>query len=289
MEQQTLSQYKLANFLACQRRFQLRYLRRLPWPASPLPERTEQLLQQGQDFHQLLERHFLGLTTTPTAVPHGQVRQWWQTFYSHYPVKNMPSKARYLPETGLTVPLGNHLLYGRFDLLVICENEDNLPFAMVFDWKTGRPIAAAELKTRWQTRLYLALLAEGGSAFWPQEVPPTPEQISLTYWFVQEPDASVTIGYSAEEHAANWAELQHIAAQLDDAFAVDTWPLTDDWQECRTCAYQVYCGRQAAGTAPSASSTQLSSSGQAVTELDEYDAAEGSAAPDEQLLTPDLP
>ena len=45
-ERQTLSQYKLANFLACQRRFQLRYLRRLPWPASPLPERTEQVLQQ---------------------------------------------------------------------------------------------------------------------------------------------------------------------------------------------------------------------------------------------------
>lgn len=269
---QTLSQYKLANFLACQRRFQLRSLRRLPWPASPLPERTEQVLQQGQAFHQLLERHFLGLKISPAAIEDGRIQQWWRAFQPHNPVQTLPPNARFLPETGLTVPLGNHLLYGRFDLLAIGEDEQNQPFAHVFDWKTGRPIAASELKTRWQTRLYLALLAEGGSAFWSQAVPLAPEQIRLTYWFVQEPDAPVTIGYSAAEHAANWAELQQIAAQLDAALALNTWPLTDDWSHCRECAYQIYCGRQGAGTA--------------VPELDE---AEEPDIPNEQLLTPELP
>lgn len=275
MEQQTLSQYKLANFLACQRRFQLRTLRRLPWPAPPLPERTEQLLQQGQDFHQLLERHFLGLTITSATIPDSRVRQWWQAFAAHAPVKNLPANVRYLPETGLTVPLGHHLLYGRFDLLIIGEDTQNQPFAHVFDWKTGRPATADELNGRWQTRLYLALLAEGGSAFWPQTVQLTPEQISLTYWYVQDAETPVTIGYNTAAHQANWAELQQIAARLDDAFAVGNWPLTDDWSKCRECAYQVYCGRLGAGTA--------------VPELDEHDAAEKSAASDEQLLTPDLP
>lgn len=269
---QTLSQYKLANFLACQRRFQLRSLRRLPWPTSPLPERTEQVLQQGQDFHQLLERHFLGLNISQAGVEDGRIQQWWQTFQAHNPLRTLPANVRFLPETGLTVPLGNHLLYGRFDLLAIGQDEADRPCAHVFDWKTGRPIAAAELQTRWQTRLYLALLAEGGSAFWPQTVPLAPEQIRLTYWFVQEPDAPVTIGYSAAEHAANWAELQQIASQLDEAFAADSWPLTDDWSQCRECAYQIYCGRQGAGTA--------------VPELDE---AEEPTIPNEQLLTPELP
>jgi hypothetical protein len=275
MEQQTLSQYKLANFLACQRRFQLRYLRRLPWPTSPLPEHTEQLLQQGQDFHQLLERHFLGLTITPATIPDGRIRQWWHAFETHSPVKDLPDNARFLPETGLTVPLGNHLLYGRFDLLVIGEDENNQPFAHVFDWKTGRPATLAELNGRWQTRLYLALLAEGGSAFWPQHVQLAPEQISLTYWYVQDAETPVTIGYSAETHQANWTELQQIAVRLDEAFAAGTWPLTEDWSQCRECAYQVYCGRQGAGTA--------------VPELDEHDKAEEPAAPDEQMLAPDLP
>jgi hypothetical protein len=271
----TLSQYKLANFLACQRRFQLRSLRRLPWPATPLPERTEQLLQQGQDFHQLLERHFLGLPITPATIPDGRVRQWWQAFTDDSPVQNLPAAARFLPETGLTVPLGNHLLYGRFDLLVIGEDAQNRLFAHVFDWKTGRPATPEALNGRWQTRLYLALLAEGGSAFWPQAVPLAPEQISLTYWYVQAADEPVTLSYSTAAHQANWAELQQIAAQLDEAFSLDAWPLTDDWSQCRECAYQVYCGRQGAGTA--------------VPELDEHDEADEPNLPNEQLLTPELP
>ncbi|MBK8903370.1 MAG: PD-(D/E)XK nuclease family protein [Anaerolineaceae bacterium] len=268
----SLSQYKLATFLACQRRFQLRYLRRLPWPATPLPERTEQLLQHGQEFHQLVEQHFLGLPVTPSTIPNEQVRQWWQAFVTHSPVPELPTNTRFLPETGLTVPLGNHLLYGRFDLLVLGKDEQERPFAHVFDWKTGRPADAATLKSRWQTRLYLALLAEGGSAFWSQNGQLSPEQISLTYWYVQEPAAPVTIGYSAGEHQANWADLQQIAARLDEASAANTWPLTDDWSECRECAYQIYCGRQGAGTA--------------VPEIDE---AEEPARPDERLLLPERP
>ena len=271
----SLSQYKLSTFLACQRRFQLRYLRRLPWPQSPLPEHTEQLLQQGQEFHQLLQRHFLGLSTTLSTIPDQHVRQWWQEFAAHSPVKELPDNARFLPETGLTVPLGNHLLYGRFDLLVIGEAENNQPFAHIFDWKTGRPAEIDTLNGRWQTRLYLALLAEGGSAFWPKNVQLSPEQISLTYWYVQEPETPRTILYSTAAHQANWTELQQLAAQLDEAFALDAWPLTEDWTQCRECAYQVYCGRQGAGTA--------------VPELDEHDEAEEPAAPDEQLLTPNLP
>ena len=272
----TLSQYKLATFLTCQRRFQLRYLRHLPWPATPLPERTEQRLQQGQDFHQLLERRFLGLKISPAMIPDSLVRQWWGQFEANSPVKNIPPNARFLPETGLTVPLGDHLLYGRFDLLVIGEDEQNRPFAHIFDWKTGRPPAPSELKDRWQTRLYLALLAEGGSAFWPQGVQLAPEQISLTYWYVQAADAPITVGYSAAEHQVNWDELQQYTHQINEAMGADStadsWPLTDDWSHCRECAYQSFCGRQGAGTA--------------VPELDE---AEAPDKPDEQLVTPELP
>jgi hypothetical protein len=217
----------------------------------------------------------LGLTIAPAAIADGRVRQWWQAFEAHSPVQNLPENARFLPESGLTVPLGNHLLYGRFDLLVIGQDENNQSFAHIFDWKTGRPAAADELNGRWQTRLYLALLAEGGSAFWPQNIHLAPEQISLTYWYVQDAESPVTIRYSAAAHRANWAELQQIATELDDAFAADIWPLTDDWSECRECAYQIYCGRQGAGTA--------------VPELDEHDESEEPAPPDEQLLTPDLP
>ncbi len=277
----TLSQYKLATFLACQRRFQLRYLRHLPWPNVPLSARTEANLQRGQEFHQLLERRFLGLPVSSAAIADAQMGRWWQQFEASWPFGNhFPANVRFLPETGLTVPLGEHLLYGRFDLLVLGTDEAGASFAHIFDWKTGKPVDEAELNGRWQTRLYLALLAEGGSAFWPQDVPLAPEKISLTYWYVQAADSPITIGYSGTKHQQSWAELQQYATQLTAAIVKDEWPLTDDWTQCRDCVYQSYCNRRGAETAASTGSVQ------AVPELDEPEEA---SLPNEQLLTPEMP
>lgn len=269
----TLSQYKLATFLACQRRFQLRYVRHLPWPDMPLSARMEANLQRGQAFHQLLERHFLGLPPASAAIADVQIRQWWQQFEANWPFgSRFPANARFLPETGLTVPLGEHLLYGRFDLLVIGENEEGVPFAHIFDWKTGKPATQSELNGRWQTRLYLALLAEGGAAFWPHDVQLAPEQIKFTYWYVQAADTPITLSYSTAAHQNSWAKLQQHATHLSEAMAEERWPLTDDWAHCRDCVYQSYCDRRGAGTA--------------VPEIDETEEA---ALPNEQLLAPELP
>ncbi|MCP4418554.1 MAG: PD-(D/E)XK nuclease family protein [Chloroflexi bacterium] len=269
----TLSQYKLATFLACQRRFQLRYLRHLPWPNSPFSRRTEASLRRGQEFHQLLERYFLGLNIAAATIADGQMSHWWQQFKAHWPFGNdFAANARFLPESGLTIPLGEHLLYGRFDLLVLGENENGTPSAHIFDWKTGKPANASELNGRWQTRLYLALLAEGGNAFWPENVHLVPEQISLTYWYVQAADTPITIGYSTAAHQSSWAELQEHAALLTEVMAKDSWPLTDILTHCRDCAYQSYCRRQDAGTT--------------VPEIDEM---EEPTIANAQLLTPELP
>ena len=238
-----LSQGKLATFLTCPRRFCLRSLRHLPWPDTPLGDDSEESLVRGQQFHLMMERHFLGLTASPTDVPDGRIQQWWRAFQNHPPA--VPPGKR-LPEHRLTVPVGGHLLLGRFDLLVVGE-ANGRPFAHLYDWKTGRPRSTSDLRQDWQTRLYLGLLAEGGSALWADGRSPAPEAITLTYWYANETDAPRTIAYSAAWHAQNWADIQAIVAQIDNSLAQDDWPLTTNWDECRRCAYQVYCGRQAAG------------------------------------------
>jgi len=245
-----LSQTKLDTFLICQRRFQLRYLRRLPWPDPPLGDESAEVLARGQQFHQVMERHFLGLDVVPDEIADGRVRHWWRQFQASRLA--MPN-GRFLPEHRLTVPIDGHLLLGRFDLLVVGE-EAGQPFAHIFDWKTGRAREESDLRQHWQTRLYLALLAEGGGALWPNY--PThgrslaPEAITLTYWYAADPDSPRQIRYSSAWHRENWAEIQAIAAQIETALARNEWPLTEDWSACRQCAYQVYCGRQAAGSAP---------------------------------------
>ncbi len=244
-----LSQGKLEAFLTCQRRFYLRSLRRLPWPAEPLGDESEEALARGQQFHRVMERHFLGLDITPEEIDDGRVQHWWQAFRTSNLA--VPSGQR-LPEHRLTVPLGGHLLLGRFDLLIVGE-QDGQPFAHIFDWKTGRARPENKLRQDWQTRLYLALLAEGGGALWAQGGNGrslSPDRVSMTYWYAAEPDTPRTIRYTSAWHTQNWADIQAIVVQIDAALDQDNWPLTNNWDECRRCAYQVYCGRQAAGHEP---------------------------------------
>jgi hypothetical protein len=238
-----LSRPKLTTFLNCPRRFQLRYLRHLSWPDLFGDAQTEEALTRGKQFHLLLERHFLGLDIPLTSIGDTAVSTWYQSFKQHNPVRQ---NGRFLPEHRLTVPIGSHLLLGRFDLLVIGEQEGE-PFAHIYDWKTGRAKGAGELEQDWQTRLYLALLAEGGGALWGDGRSLHPDRITFTYWYAAEPDAPRIIHYSAARHAQNWAEIEAVASQIEDHLQQDEWPLTAERSRCRRCGYQAYCGRQEAG------------------------------------------
>ncbi len=233
-----LSRYRLATFLACQRRFQLRYLRRLPWPAVPLDARLETVRTRGEIFHRLLERHFLGLPVIAEAIEDVVARRWWSLFQSSG--LQIPEGTAY-PERTLTIPIGRHFLNGRFDLLVLHQRA-----AHIFDWKTGKPRSESDLRRDWQTRLYLALLAESGQALGHEL---DLDHIAITYWYVNDPAMPRTLRYSQAWHGQNWADIQELVGQIDVHLIQNEWPLTEDRAVCRQCAYQVYCDRQEAGSA----------------------------------------
>jgi len=235
----------LATFEVCPRRFQLRYLERLPWPALPLDRKQSLAVERGRHFHRLVERHVLGLPVDPEGIDDDVVRGWWGRFVRSGPA--LPEGERW-PEHRLTIPIGNNYLTGRFDLLVLGE-EGGLPFARIFDWKTSKPRPAAELEKAWQTRLYLALLAEGGAALSKSGQPLAADRISLTYWYPDEPDQPRVIAYSEAKHQQNWAHIEKLAATIKALDPDQIWPLTDDWSRCRSCLYQTYCGRLESGKA----------------------------------------
>lgn len=254
----TLSQQKLTTFLTCQRRFYLRYRANLPWPEPPLPAEQEASLQLGQQFHQLLERHFLDLPVAEWLGENGRLRHWWSQFQSHPP--DLPP-GRCLPEIGLRVPLGDEqgtVLVGRFDLVVLGQTAAGEAAVHIYDWKTGRPQPLAQLRRSWQTRLYLALMVEGGQSLFHGTSAAgrvSPEAVRLTYWYVTAPDEPQTISYSQAAHEQNWAELTAVAAQIQAQITAETskqpaapWPKTEDWSDCAYCAYRAYCGRQQAVT-----------------------------------------
>ena len=236
-----LSRYKLAAFLACPRRFELRYLRQLAWPAAPRQEEDETRAALGRQFHQLVQRHFMGLPVDEAAIGNARLRRWWRLFRQHRP--ELPP-GRILTEATLSIPIGRHFLHGRFDLLLLGAKEGQ-PAAHLFDWKTGQAQDEATLRRDWQTRLYLALLAEGGGALWGEGAPPAlqPENIRITYWYVTAPDSPRALPYSAAEHQQNWQELTAVVNQIEARLESGAWPLTDDLAQCRWCSYQIYCGR----------------------------------------------
>lgn len=239
-----ISKARLLAFLTCRRRFFLRYLERLSWPELLLDTSQRPAIERGYKFHQLLERYFLGFSVDPADIRDGQLRQWWRRFQESN--ITLPH-GRHLPELRLTVPADPHFLIGRFDLVIVGYKE-NHPVAHVYDWKTSRPRSVAELQKEWQTRLYLAMLAESGSALTADDSSLHAGQTAFTYWYVDDPLEPRTISYSWEQHDQNWTEIQELVAEIDKCLEQEQWPLTDNWSHCRTCAYQAYCGRQEAGT-----------------------------------------
>jgi hypothetical protein len=245
-ENLTLAQQHLYTFEVCQRRFYLRFLARLPWPEAPLGPEQELAYERGRRFHRWIERYLLGLPVTgPDADP--VLGNWWATFRQYAPA--LPDGRRYV-ETSLTVPIGEsgHRLTGRFDLLIV---DGERPAAMLFDWKTGEPRTPERLRRAWQTRVYLVALAAGGAALAPDSPSAfDPDQLSLTYWYVEDPTQPRILAYDQTAYQRDRAEIETVVAAIDRQLTVNEWPLTEDWNECRHCAYQAYCGRQAAGQGP---------------------------------------
>lgn len=249
-ERLTLAQQHLYTFQTCPRRFYLRYLARVPWPEAPLGPEQELAYERGRRFHRRIERFLLGLPEADDVETDPTLRQWWETFRRRTP--SLPDGRRYV-ETSLTVPIGpehRHQLTGRFDLLIVGDGSDGPAAAALFDWKTGEPRPIERLLRAWQTRVYTFLVAEGGRALAPDapEAFP-PDRVWLTYWYVEEPDHRRVITYDEATHRRNRIELEGIVAEIDRRLVENEWPLTDDWSECRHCAYRNHCGRQAAGSA----------------------------------------
>jgi CRISPR/Cas system-associated exonuclease Cas4 (RecB family) len=235
----TLSRRGLTDFLACQRRFQLRYQQRLAWPPPPIEPAQKERMALGERFHQLVERHYLRLPILAQDLDtqEGVLSQWWAVFLRHAPA--VGGAMRVLPEATVQVPalVTGDTLLGRFDLLVVTAVGE----LHLYDWKTGKPRTSEALAADWQTRLYLALAAQSGAALGVPDL--VPEQVRLTYWYVQEPEQPRVLGYDTASHQQNWAEIQQLISQIANLPSKTSWPMTPDESLCAACLYQTYCGR----------------------------------------------
>ena len=233
------SQRSLADFQICMRRFQLRYLDHLVWPApfSEADHELEELIELGQNFHQAVHQHLLGIDPEELIAgnPDDRLVPLWEIFEKHALPQLPPGT--YWPESNLSVPVSNSWLVARLDLLVISESGQ----AIIFDWKTGRPPDRNDLAQHMQTRVYPFVLAGAGHTY-SNNQPLDPDKISMKYWYAQSPEKFIEFPYSQAMHARNQVDTQALINEIM-AMPAESFKKTDDFEVCRRCNYRSYCNR----------------------------------------------
>ena len=117
-------------------------------------------------------------------------------------------------------------------------------FVQILDWKTyPQPPNPQNLANNWQTKLYMYVLAE------TSEYPP--ENISMTYWFVQSGDQPMSIKFTYDkiQHNKIAAELNTLLSNLTtwlQAYHADQpFPQISDYgKTCPNCQFVTICERQ---------------------------------------------
>jgi CRISPR/Cas system-associated exonuclease Cas4 (RecB family) len=232
------SQSSLHDYEECVRRFQLRYIDRLAWPAAEVQPALEheRYIQQGETFHRLVQQHILGIPADEIVVRGDELRSWWQNYLA-YPPANLPM-TRY-PEILLSAKIAGHHLVAKYDLLAIEAGQR----AVIVDWKTTRK----RPKTQWltrniQTRVYRYVLVRSGvmgHAF-------IPEQVEMVYWFANAPTEPEILPYAASQFQDDEAYLMRLIEQIKGQ---TDFPKTEHEGICRFCPYRGLCGRaEKAGT-----------------------------------------
>lgn len=252
----------LQDYLDCPRRFELRYLLGLRWPAvraEPV-ERYERSVMLGQAFHRLVSQHTVGVpmqlirraSEAEEAAP--ELARWWQTYEVYRPIAifgGESARADVHSEMMLEADIAGQRVVARYDLLIIMPGER----VVILDWKTGdtRP-SDSDLKKRMQTRLYCYLLVRAGSAVYGGRAI-DPEQVEMIYWFPEHPDSPARLPYSAPAYAKDDIYLAALITEVVNRKEGD-FGLTEDERQCRYCTYRSYCDRGTqAGCLETASAT----------------------------------
>ena len=234
-----LSQSSLQDYADCARRFQLRYLERLSYPAvesEPALE-NEKHLREGEFFHRLVQQHLIGVPGEQVGrlANTDNLKRWWENFINSENLTDLKDLSGLFAEATLSAPLGKFRLLAKYDLIAIRDGK-----AVIYDWKTYRKRPREEwLAARMQTRIYRALLAHAGAhlnngqAF-------KPEQVEMIYWFADFPNDPAKFPYTSSQYKRDWDLLTKLADEITTA---SSYSLTDDRTKCLFCPYRSYCER----------------------------------------------
>jgi len=238
------SQASLQDYAECARRFHLRYVLRLRWPAEETTRATENERRQrkGATLHRLIRQHVVGVPVEALSrsIRDIDVRRWWESYLDLRPAAH--STMRH-PEVTLSTLVGQYSLTARYDLIAVDGDRE----VMVFDWKTYRKRPQRRwLARRLQTRVYPYVLVRAWDAL-GEEGSVQPSQVSMSYWFAEFPSTTEVFGYDEEQFRADGKYLQRLVLEIGERTAAcvegELLPRTSDRERCQFCRYRSLCRR----------------------------------------------
>jgi PD-(D/E)XK nuclease superfamily len=233
-----LSQGQLNLLERCPRQFQHTYLEQLNSPPDPEHEEKQTL---GSRFHLLMQQREMGLPIDSFLQADNQLQSWMSAFSDAAPEILTPAgngQTFRESEHYRTLQVQEYLLAVIYDLL-IADNQQ----AQILDWKTyPKPQNKRKLEQNWQTRLYMYVLAETSQYL--------PENISMTYWFVQSEGKpqSIKFSYNTVQHQQTAKKLNKLLSQLTNwlelYYQQEQFPqVLDGSKACEYCQFAKRCDR----------------------------------------------
>ena len=247
-----ISQGQLNLLEHCPRQFQHTYLEQLRPPTNPDYE-EKQLL--GSRFHLLMQQREIGLEIASFLQNNSQLQSWMKAYERSAPeilTDATENETFRESEHYRTFQVENYLLTVVYDLLIVDKEK-----AQILDWKTyPKPQNKRKLQYDWQTRLYMYVLAETSN--YP------PENISMTYWFVQSETKlnSIKFSYSSLQHQQTENKLDQLLKKLTVGLQAyqqgEQFPqISEGSKTCNYCQYAARCQRVAVKTGEKSSSQNL--------------------------------
>jgi len=236
------SQSSLQDYTDCRRRFQLRYLQQLAWPAvqsEPALEH-ERFMERGSRFHRLARQLLSGLPSgqLEPLVQDPDLLDWWQAFLDFTRQQNFFAAGALYPEHGLSASLGEYRLVAQYDLIHRTESGR----FVIYDWKTSTRRAPRKwLADRLQTRLYPYLLVRAGASM-NGGAALEPGSVEMVYWFSAFPGQPERFPYSPAQFERDGAFLASLLGEIA-SLPADQFVLTPYAERCAFCVYRSLCNR----------------------------------------------
>lgn len=230
----------LQDYLDCPRRFELRYLLKLAWPAveSEPALKFEKHMLLGKQFHQLAQQYLNGIESSLLTenILDSDLSIWFGNWLGYIGEKKF--KYKYI-EFPLRAVIGDFQIMAVYDLIATTE----IGGLLILDWKTSIKIPKKEnLAQRAQTMLYPYVAAEAVSRFIPEESI-LPQQVQMEYVFVSHSDLN-TIGfsYTPEQHISTQQYLQELIHEITMRESGEFESCQDE-RRCKFCVYRSLCER----------------------------------------------